>query len=411
MKRTFFFLFILTLCIYSSGEELFRVNYEVGDKYKITEISNLRIRENGKYIGFRYRQVRGVLDVVPEARGGSKVKGDFYVFEETKRDTRLVANQVDRVVYTEFQILPNGQYLVPPSNPFPALRDFPTFPKEPLKKGDKWKAYGTRIIEPFHDGVYTKVRFYCEYTYNGLTEFKGGQFHSIQARFALRYKAGDDPDGDKRIREITNAGHSVNILFNKRTGKPVFMNDTILEAGGGEVYKLADGTTIVVKGFTHIWFDTIEPMDRDKIVENIRQDLKEEPKKDDIKTDDIPDTTIEKRDEGVALTLNKIRFVANKDIILPEEKGRLNKIAETLKKIKGRTFLVIGHTAKAGTTEEQYELSVRRAKAIVDHMVSQGMEEKQFLYQGKGATEPVAPNDTEENMAKNRRVEIIIMED
>ncbi len=56
-------------------------------------------------------------------------------------------------------------------------------------------------------------------------------------------------------------------------------------------------------------------------------------------------------------------------------------------------------------------LSVKRAKTIVDYLVSQGISPKRFMYEGKGGTEPVAPNDTEENMAKNRRVEIIVLED
>ena len=130
-----------------------------------------------------------------------------------------------------------------------------------------------------------------------------------------------------------------------------------------------------------------------------------------IEKEDLEDVDIIETEEGVKLTLNNIHFIADKAIILPEEKERLDALAETLKKIKDRTFLVVGHTAKAGTVKEQYELSVKRAKAIVDYFVSKGMEAKRFLYEGRGATEPVAPNDTEENMRKNRRVEIYILED
>jgi OOP family OmpA-OmpF porin len=126
---------------------------------------------------------------------------------------------------------------------------------------------------------------------------------------------------------------------------------------------------------------------------------------------DIPDVTVEERDQGVALTLNNIHFVADKETILASEKPRLDSLAETLKKIEGRTFLVVGHTAKSGTEAEQRELSIKRAKAIVDYLASKGIDAKRFLYEGRGATEPIAPNDTEQNMAKNRRVEIIILED
>ncbi len=76
-----------------------------------------------------------------------------------------------------------------------------------------------------------------------------------------------------------------------------------------------------------------------------------------------------------------------------------------------RSFLVVGHTAKIGTEESQLSLSVERAKTIVDYLTGQGIEAERFIYEGRGGTKPVAANDTEENRAKNRRVEIIILED
>ncbi len=72
---------------------------------------------------------------------------------------------------------------------------------------------------------------------------------------------------------------------------------------------------------------------------------------------------------------------------------------------------MIGHTAAIGTPESQVDLSVQRARAIVDFLISRGIDAGRFLYEGKGGTQPVAPNDTEENMARNRRVEIVILED
>ncbi len=48
---------------------------------------------------------------------------------------------------------------------------------------------------------------------------------------------------------------------------------------------------------------------------------------------------------------------------------------------------------------------------IVDYLTGHGIEAERFIYKGRGGTEPVAANDTEENRSKNRRVEIIILED
>jgi OOP family OmpA-OmpF porin len=124
-----------------------------------------------------------------------------------------------------------------------------------------------------------------------------------------------------------------------------------------------------------------------------------------------PGVDITEKPEGVSVSLNYIHFVAEEDIVPPQEFLRLTSLADALKRIKGRTFLVVGHTARVGTEESQYDLSVRRVKAIVDYLVSQEIPPERFLYEGKGGTEPIAPEDTEENMAKNRRVEISIPED
>lgn len=402
MKKSIYVFVLCLLCIpFVFTEDLFTINYSPGEKYKITEISNFRKKVNRKYMGLVSRQVRGIMDVIPRSAGGFSVHGHFYVFEETKHDSRSIANRVDDVITTQFSITPGGNYIIPGNNYYPTTRDFPVFPDKKLKPGDSWRAFGIRYIEPFRDGVFTKVRFYCEYVYHGQHESK--EYHLITAQYALRYKQGDDPKGDPRIKEIKNGGHKVTIRFDHNNARPTFMVDQIIENLGGEVYEFTDGTTMTLKGVTTTYFNMIEKMDREKIVENIEEDIEED--------EDLKDIDIIETEEGVKLTLNNIHFVADRAIILPEEKERLAALAETLKKIENRTFLIVGHTAKAGTEKEQYELSVKRAKAMVDYFISTGIEARRFLYEGRGATEPVAPNDTEENMRKNRRVEIYILED
>jgi OmpA-OmpF porin, OOP family len=384
------------------GEDIFRIQYLPGEKYKITEISDFRKRVNNTYVGFIARQTRGIMNVTPGKKGGFTVNGYFYVFEETKHDSRLIANAVDKAVPVEFSITPDGRYIMSGDTYYPTTRNFPVFPDKALAPGDTWRAFGIRYVEPFNDGIFTKVSFYCEYKYEGKKKQKSGTYELITAQYALRYKEGDDPKGDPRLKAIKNGGHKVSIYFDADNSRPVLMRDQIIENLGGEVYEFSDGSIVTIKGITLTIFDMIERMDKEDIIDTIEEDIDKE---------EIEDVDIVKTDEGVKLTLNNIYFVPDKDIILPQEKSRLDELAETLKNIENRTFLVVGHTAKAGTVEEQYELSVKRAKAVVDYFISKGIPARRFLYEGRGATEPVAPNDTEENMKKNRRVEIIILED
>jgi outer membrane protein OmpA-like peptidoglycan-associated protein len=56
------------------------------------------------------------------------------------------------------------------------------------------------------------------------------------------------------------------------------------------------------------------------------------------------------------------------------------------------------------------ELSVQRAKRMVDELVKRGISADRFLYKGWGGTRPLRDNATEEGRAQNRRVEITILE-
>jgi OOP family OmpA-OmpF porin len=399
-KKAFFLGAALVWCMVGAAlcaQEILELQLVPGDKFKLTERHDLSKRVNGRYQGYIYREVRGVMEVVGDESGGDRVcQGKFYVLEEMKREARNVARKIDKTIDSKFTIKKDGEYVISENQAYPLLRGFPVFPNKPVKKGDKWRAYGTRIVEPLHDGVFTRVRFFCEYEYLGKGTYNGAECDMVQAQYAMRYKAGDDAYGDERIREISGK-HVVTIYVNGAAGEPLFMRDLV-----EETYTYNNNNVELYKGFILTWFDMIELMDRSKI----KRDLVEE-----LKDSNIPDVTVEERGNGVALTVNKIHFVADQAVVLPEERGRLDALADTLKKIKGRSFLVVGHTARFGTVESQYTLSVERAKAIVDYLVSKGIPAERFLYEGRGGTEPVAGNDTEEGMAKNRRVELIILED
>ena len=54
------------------------------------------------------------------------------------------------------------------------------------------------------------------------------------------------------------------------------------------------------------------------------------------------------------------------------------------------------------------KLSIGRAKAVRADLISRGIDADRIEYDGKGKTEPIATNDTEEGRAQNRRVEFEI---
>lgn len=119
--------------------------------------------------------------------------------------------------------------------------------------------------------------------------------------------------------------------------------------------------------------------------------------------------TVDVTAQGIKLSVRDIRFKPDSDEILPEEKWRIDAIAQTLKLADGMDFLVEGHTASVGKPAGEKDLSVRRAKKITEELSARGIPAESFIYTGYGGTKPVADNATAEGRAANRRVEITIL--
>jgi outer membrane protein OmpA-like peptidoglycan-associated protein len=131
-----------------------------------------------------------------------------------------------------------------------------------------------------------------------------------------------------------------------------------------------------------------------------------------INTDDFKGSSIDlvPVPEGIRLTIRDIRFVPDSAEFLPAERPRLDLIAEALRQIPDRTFLVEGHTARIGIPDGEMELSTERAQRMVEELVRRGISADRFIYKGWGGTRPIGDNSTNEGRALNRRVEITILE-
>jgi outer membrane protein OmpA-like peptidoglycan-associated protein len=69
------------------------------------------------------------------------------------------------------------------------------------------------------------------------------------------------------------------------------------------------------------------------------------------------------------------------------------------------TIEVSGHTDNVGSTAYNQHLSERRAQAVINHLITNGINPKRLLARGYGSSQPVSPNDTEQGRQQNRRIE------
>jgi len=103
-----------------------------------------------------------------------------------------------------------------------------------------------------------------------------------------------------------------------------------------------------------------------------------------------------------------INFATNSATLDGDSFATLDRLAAAAKVCPGMRIAIEGHTDAEGRAEYNQRLSVRRARAVVAYLVKSGADRKQLEAVGYGLSRPAAPNDTEENMAKNRRIEFSV---
>ncbi len=123
---------------------------------------------------------------------------------------------------------------------------------------------------------------------------------------------------------------------------------------------------------------------------------------------------VELRDNRMIVRLgDQILFDPGKTELKKEGQDALRQVTTVLKDIPNRNFQVAGHTdnipIKSAKFRSNWDLSTARAVEVVNFMIGSGMEPKRLSAAGYSDQSPVAANDTQENKAKNRRIEITLV--
>ena len=123
-----------------------------------------------------------------------------------------------------------------------------------------------------------------------------------------------------------------------------------------------------------------------------------------------PPKRVELRENRIVIN-EKVQFELNKAAILEVSHGLLGEVADVIKKNPQlKKLQVEGHASSEGNAKKNEKLSADRAKAVMNYLVSQGVDAKMLTSKGFGSSVPLADNATEEGREKNRRVEFNILE-
>lgn len=116
-------------------------------------------------------------------------------------------------------------------------------------------------------------------------------------------------------------------------------------------------------------------------------------------------TPIEK---GAEIVLNNLFFEFNKTNLIDDSFAELDNLIRFLSENSHTNIDIVGYTDDKGTDAYNINLSKERAEEVKKYLISKGIDANRLSTIGRGKNNPIVENDTEENRAKNRRVEFII---
>jgi outer membrane protein OmpA-like peptidoglycan-associated protein len=114
---------------------------------------------------------------------------------------------------------------------------------------------------------------------------------------------------------------------------------------------------------------------------------------------------------GAAIRLNNLFFDFDSDVLRDVSKPELDRLARFLQERPSMIIQVDGHTDGMGGYEYNLDLSRRRARAVVNYLVTKGIAEVRLIPRGFGKTRPIADNESDEGRQLNRRVEYSILQE
>lgn len=412
----------------TGGPVLFSYKYKTGDRYRILSTVNEDVFFNMQpdHHAFILNRITSEVTGINDD-GSGEYDASFMTTEDSTGAMTGNKMQWGDEYHSVFARDAQGTYTIGDEYFMPTVRDVPIFPQKAVAPGETWTANGHEahdmrrvfgIEKPY------KVPFTATYTYLGTVKKTTSDKKQLSyaAASATTIKPSDGPSQ-------TSVLHVFNVKYTLYYESPAptesqtyqdypamtmgFSNQTIYwdaEKGGIDHYKedfrilieTSYGNLFEFRGDAHAEVNEFVQTNTEDALTKVQNEVNK------LGLDNV---TVKKGDKGLTISVEDIKFKADSSELLDSEKIKLQKIAKILSAYPNNDILVSGHTALAGTEKVRQMLSEERAQAVADYLIDLGVRDKYHIFtQGFGATKPIASNDNEAGKAKNRRVEITIMD-
>lgn len=408
MKHRFTAVLLLLFCAARAVPEEFVFKHKTGDKQRTISTSTESVLVNGEFLYSTRILNRMASEVLGVEDGIAVHKASFQLAEERQsegaRNFQWTA-EYDSVFGRDGA----GSITIADRYVMPTVRNVPVFPPGELKPGDGWQAEGCEAHDlgpTFGFDELYRIPFTASYTFLGDREWRGREYAAI----GISYTVDDSPEfpaslprgaGGRRaeLLPLRVQGESSQIVYwDSALGQPAGAEETF-----SLKFEMSDGNVYEFNGRAEAEIIEAPRMDKTALADEIKKELSGEL---------IDDADVRIVEEGVKINLENILFEPDTAFLVQGEEKKLEKIGELLRRYPDRDIMVGGHAARAGGTENsRQQLSQERAAAIAAYLIEHGVRSQdRVMARGYGSQKPVADNGTEAGRKKNRRVEIIILE-
>jgi outer membrane protein OmpA-like peptidoglycan-associated protein len=374
-----------------------RFVYHTGDQYRYYGTSTQRVTIDGRFLQDALQEYKVSYSVTEADADHGRIQGHIVFLSQRQGDS---AGQISQEFDTDYLVDARGLYTVPDTEVMPVVRNVPTLPEGELKPGDTWTADGEEVHDLRDDfGVdqLLRVPVTVSYTYDGPVDRDGSTVQVIRSDYNL-YKRTGFRYPNLKLYPLLMTGYShQRHYFNADKGR---------EEGYDEEYKLVltmnTGEVVEYSGTGGSHLVQAQTMDKPAVVQDLKKGLEDR---------GLGNVEVKEAPRGVVINLDNIRFPGESADLVPSEREKVRLIGEILKQYPDRDILVEGHTADVVSASDPQALSEARAAAVGNELLAEGVRRPdQIVYRGWGSTKPLVPNDSPENRAKNRRVEITLLE-
>lgn len=416
----------------NGGAVEFTFKYQEGDSYRILSTVNedvyvnMRLHHSAEIINRISTQVLSINE-----DGSATHKSTFMTTESSQSAIDRGTFSWGEEYLSIFDRSKKGVYTIDDQYFMPTVRDVPIFPDHPIKPGDTWTAEGHEAHDlRLNFGIQTpyKVPFTATYTYLGTVNREKKQVRTMSYAAASVSKKANNQSlnkGDNKL-HVFRVKYSMYMETPERNFKAIedpyadypqammgFSDELVYwDAEKGAIDHYTETFRILIEtayGRMYEFRGTAHA----EVSDFIRTDTPDNMKAVQTQIDELglDDVNVVRGDKGLTISIENIQFKPDSAILVEGEKEKLQRIAEILSLFPENELLVSGHTAMANNGVDSQTLSENRAQTVADYFISLGVKDRHQIYtQGFGDSLPIAPNTTEEGRAKNRRVEITIMD-